>query len=90
MVIGVTKGLTMNSNCLYEELQFANVSSIFYLLKLFATLLLFSCSCERLASMLRRLNNYLRFTQKYERLTALGLIHTHYHAANDVDTVHVR
>ena len=31
--------------------------------------------------------DYLRCTQKEERLTALGLVHTHYHAAIDVDTV---
>lgn len=61
--------------------------NIFNLLKLFATLPLSSCSCERSASALRRLNNYLRCTQKEERLTALGLVHTHYHAAIDVDTV---
>ena len=44
-----------------------------------------SCFCERSASTLRCLNNYLRCTQKEERLSALGLIHTHYHVAIDVD-----
>ena len=29
----------------------------------------------------------MRCTQKEERLSALGLIHTHYHVAIDVDTV---
>ena len=32
-------------------------------------------------------NNNLRCTQTEERLTALGLIHSHYHAGIDVDTV---
>ena len=31
--------------------------------------------------------NNLRCTQTEERLTALGLIHSHYHADIDVDTV---
>ena len=39
-------------------------------LHVFATLPLSSCSCEQSASALRRLNNYLRCTQKEERLTA--------------------
>ena len=48
------------------------------LLKLFATLPLSSCSCERSASALRRLNNYLRTTQTAERLSALALVHIAY------------
>ena len=32
-------------------------------------------------------NNYLRCSQTEERLTVLGLIHSHYHAGIDVDTV---
>ena len=32
-------------------------------------------------------NNNLRWTQTEERLTALGLIHSHYHAGIDGDTV---
>ena len=32
-------------------------------------------------------NNYLRCTQSEERLAALGLIHSHYYAGIDVDTV---
>ena len=51
-----------------------SLPNIFVLLKLFATLPLSSCSCERSASALRRLNNYLRCTQTEERLTALALI----------------
>ena len=48
---------------------------LFTLLKLFATLPLSSCSCERSASILRRLNNYLRRSQSEEWLSALALIH---------------
>ena len=61
--------------------------NIFNLLQLFATLPLSSCSCEQSGSALRRLKNYLRCTQKEERLTALGLVHTHYHSAMDAGTV---
>ncbi len=41
--------------------------NIFTLLKLFATLPLSSCSCERSGSSLRRLHNNLRATQTEER-----------------------
>ena len=40
--------------------------NIFILLKLFTTLPLSSCSCERSASALRRLNNYMRCSQTEE------------------------
>ena len=57
------------------------------LLKLFATLPLSSCSCERSASVLRRLNNYLRCTQTAERLSALALIHISYEIDISIDSV---
>ena len=57
------------------------------LLKLFATLPLSSCSCERSASALCRLNNYLRSTQTAERLSALALIHIAYETEINLDTV---
>ena len=41
-----------------------SVPNIFTLFRLFATLPLSSCSCERSASSLRRLNQYLRCTQR--------------------------
>ena len=64
-----------------------SLPNIFVLLKLFATLPLSFCSCERSASALRRLNNYLRCTQTEERLSALALIHSNYEAQIDVDQV---
>ena len=45
-----------------------------------------SCSCERSASALRRLNNYLRCLQTEERLSALALVHCNYET-QDVDSV---
>ena len=64
-----------------------NLPNVYTLMKLFATLPLSSCSCERSASALRRLNNYLRSTQTAERLTALVLIHISYEVDIDTDTV---
>ena len=62
--------------------------NIFTLLRLFATLPLSSCSYERSASSLRRLNQYLRCTQIEERLSALTIVHSNYNAKIDADTVH--
>jgi len=64
-----------------------SLPNIFTLLKLFATLPLSSCSCERSASSLRRLNNYLRCTQTEERLSTLALIHANYDHPFDIDTI---
>ena len=46
-----------------------------------------SCSCERSASDLRRLNTYLRSTQSEERLTSLAIIHSNYSMPVDIDEV---
>ena len=64
-----------------------SMPNVFTLLKLFATLPLSSCSRERSASALRRLNNYMRCTQTEERLTALALIHMNYETEICVDEV---
>ena len=57
------------------------------LLQLFATLPLNTCSCERSASALRRLNTYLRCTQSEDCLAAAALIHTNYSIHVDVNHV---
>lgn len=54
------------------------LSNIHILLQLFATLPLSTCSCERSASALRWLKNYLRCTQTEDWLTPAALIHAHY------------
>lgn len=64
-----------------------SIPNIFMLLKLFATLPMTSCSCERSASDLRRLNTYLRSTQSEERLTSLAIIHSNYSMPVDIDEV---
>ena len=61
--------------------------NIFTLLKLSATLPLSSCSCERSASSLRSLNNYLRCTQTEERLSTLALIHANCDYPFDIDII---
>ncbi len=73
------------SDCL-KQCSPITFSNIFTLLKIFATLPLSSCSCERSGSTLKRLNNYLRCTQTEERLTALSLIHIHYETDICIDT----
>ena len=63
----------------------SSLPNIYTLLRLFATIPLSSCSCERSASALRRLNNYLRCSQAEERLSALALIHMNYDTDIDID-----
>ena len=46
-----------------------------------------SCACENSASVLRRLNTYLRCTQTEQRLSALALIHMNYEIEISVDDV---
>ena len=62
-----------------------SLPNIFTLLKLFGTIPL--CSCERSASALRRLNNYMRCTQSEEQLSALALIHLNYEYDINIDHV---
>ena len=64
-----------------------NLPNVYTLMKCFARLPLSSCSCERSASALRRLNNYLRSTQTAEQLTALALIQISYEVDIDTDTI---
>ena len=52
--------------------------SISVLLKIVCTLPVTSCECERSASALRRLNNYMRATMGKDRLSYLALLHVHY------------
>ena len=72
------------STTLKESGSFPN---IFTLLKLFATLLLTSCSCEHSASALHRLNNYMQCSRTEPRSTSLTLIHSNYGFQIDVDIV---
>ena len=44
-----------------------------------------SCECERSASALRRLHNYLRASMKTKRLSSVALLHIHYDDEMDLD-----
>ena len=68
-----------------KAMQQSTLPNIYMLLKLFATPPLSLCSCERSASTLRRLNNYLRCTQTEHR--PLALIHCNYGETIDVNRV---
>ena len=59
-------------------------------LKIFATLPVTTCECERNVSALRRLKTYMRSTMSQTRLTGLALLHVHYDMAIDVDEVIAR
>ena len=62
--------------------QFPNISQ---LLKLACTLPATSCECERSASTLRRLINFMRASMGKERLVALAMIHMHYDMVIDME-----
>ena len=64
--------------------SFPNIS---VLLQLACTLPVTSCECERSASVLRRLNNYMRASMGKSRLSHLALLHIHYDANVDLDEV---
>jgi hypothetical protein len=57
------------------------------LLQIASTIPATSCECERSASALRRLNNYMRASMGKERMASLALLHIHYDKQVDVDRV---
>ena len=57
------------------------------LLQLACTIPVTSCECERSASALRRLNNYMRSSMGKERLANLALLHIHYEQQINVESV---
>ena len=63
--------------------MFPNVS---VLLQLACTIPVTSCECERSASALRRLHNYMRATMGKERLSSLALLHIHYDRKINLDS----
>lgn len=67
-----------------EDSFFPNIS---VLLRIAATLPVTSCECERSASSLRRLNNYVRATMSEERKSSLALMHIHYNKNISIDSV---
>ena len=63
---------------------FPNIS-IF--LQIACTIPVTSCECERSASALRRLNNYMRASMGKDRVSHLALLHIHYTTPVDSGTV---
>ncbi len=64
--------------------MFPNVSII---LQIACTLPVTSCQCERSASALRRLHNYMRASMEEQRLSSLALMHVHYDKEVNLDRV---
>ena len=59
--------------------------NIYVLLVIACTLPITSCECERNASVLHRLNNFMRASMNESRLTSLTLMHIHYDKIIDLD-----
>ena len=73
--------------CVMKQCSPQSLPNIFTVLKPPTTLPLSSCSCERSASALQKLNTYLRCTQTQDSLSALALIHCNYDTEIDVASV---
>ena len=67
-----------------DAIDFPNIS---VLLTIACTIPVTSCECERSASALRRLNNYMRASMAKDRLSHLALLHIHYDIPIDLDNV---
>ena len=61
--------------------------NIYILLQIACTVPVTSCECERSASGLRRLNNFMRASMGKDRLSNLALLHIHYDFCIDLDKV---
>ena len=67
-----------------DQMFFPN---IYILLQIACTIPVTSCECERNASTLRRLHNFMRTSMTEDRLTSLALMHIHYKHEINPDTV---
>lgn len=67
-----------------DPAMFPNIS---VLLQICCTIPVTSCECERSASALRRLNNYMRASMGKSRLSYLALLHIHYETPVNLDRV---
>ena len=61
--------------------------NLYVLLQIACTLPFTSCECERSASTLRRLNNYMRASMGKSRLSSLALLHIHYNHQINLEQV---
>ena len=62
-----------------------NFPNISILLQIACTIPVTSCECERSASVMRRLNNYMRASMGKSRLSHIALLHIHYNTEVDLD-----
>ena len=72
---------------MYKKITETLVVNISILLQIACTIPVTSCECERSASTLRRLNNYMRASMGKDRLSHLALLNIHYTTPVDLDTV---
>ena len=68
-----------------KECDIDTFPNIHQLLKIACTLPVTSCECERSASVIRRLNTFMRSSMSEERLSSLALMHVHYDMEIDLD-----
>ena len=61
--------------------------NLFILLRIFGTISVTSCECERSGSVLKRLNTYLRASMGQSRRSALALMHIFYEMKINEDEV---
>ena len=79
VVLAFTKGLTVKMQ--------GTSSDITECFKIFSTLPVTTCKCERNVSALRQLKTYLQTTMSQTRLTGLALLHIHYNMDIDFDEI---
>ena len=70
-----------------KECDATNFQNISVLLTIACTITVTSCKCERSASALRRLKNYMRASMGKDRLLHVALLHIHYDVPMDIDNV---
>ena len=61
--------------------------NLYVLLRIYATIPVTSCECERSGSLLKRLHTYLRASMGQTRLSALALLHANYGANIGIEKV---
>ena len=68
-------------------INFSSFSNIKICLRILGTLPVFTCSCERSFSSMRRLKKYTRSTMVSERLNGIALMHVHQEIIPDTGRV---
>ena len=82
-----TKNLPISPSAAIKECDAELYPNLRILLQIACMIPATSCECERSASALRGLNNYMRASMGKERMANLALLHIHYDKQMDVDWV---